>query len=145
MLCKQSGKGKSAIIALTVGVLSLAFGIIGMLNTPDEAHEQARLMGMFTGFGTGILGVAAYYMIRKRVVKPEKLAQEEIERTDERNVALNRAALSVAAFAAVLAFALLAFVLLGLGYVLPSQLCIIGMYVEAAAYVIARVVLNKKM
>lgn len=130
---------------LALGVVSLAFGLVGARLTPESEHSTMRLMGMVTGFGTGIVLVAVIVTIREHFVKPEKLEQEKIEAQDERNVALNRAALSVAAAVAILVFAALAFVLTGMGYSTAGLLCIVGMYVEVIGFVIARAVLSKRM
>ena len=132
-------------IVLALGVVTMIFGIVGGLITPEEQHTTMRLMGMLSGFGVGIMAVAVFMTIRARVVKPEQLAQEEIDAQDERNIAIGRAALSVAAFVGMFVFIVLAFVLQALGYTLPSLLCVVGLYVEAISMFVARAFLNRKM
>lgn len=148
MICSiLSEKSKKAMLTLcvVVGIVSILFGAVGAYLTPEEQHSTTQLMGMLCGLGFGILFVAAVLTIRSRFVKPEKLEQEKIEAQDERNVALVQMALSVAAYVALMMFAVFAFVFVGLGYSLPGFLCIVGMYVEVAAFVVARAVLSKKM
>ena len=148
MICSWMNQKNRKIvlgIVLALGIVTMAFGIIGGLVTPEEQHATMRLMGMLAGFGVGILAVAVFMTIRSRVIKPEKLAQEEIDAQDERNIAVSRAALSVAAFVGMGMFVVLAFVLQALGYTTPSLLCIVGLYVEAIGLLLARIYFNRKM
>jgi hypothetical protein len=134
------------VLLLAAGVISLAFGILSYLTAPqDAAPNFDRLMGMFSGFGGGLVAVALFFLIRGRMLTPEKRMQEEVEQNDERNIAVQRAASSIAAVAALAIFAILAFVFTSMGYLLPAYLCIGAMYLELAVYLIALAVYRKKM
>lgn len=144
---RNSKKTRSMLLTVVfaLGVVSIVFGLVGARLTPEDQHATIRLMGMLTGMGTGIVLVAAIATIRARVVKPEKLEQERIEAEDERNVALTQRAMYIAALAAMGVLVALAFVFTGLGYSLPGLLCVAGLYVEAASFIVARAVLRRRM
>ena len=109
----------------------------------DATMLQVIVIALFFGFG--IIAVAGFMLVRSKVVSPQKLMQEEIEREDERNIAISRAAGLAGFFAGVGLFAVLAFVFMGLGYRVPSFVCVGGIYVLVAGYLVARRVYAKKM
>ncbi|MBE5801265.1 MAG: hypothetical protein E7319_03155 [Clostridiales bacterium] len=146
MFCKNVNRNKWigwAMVAL--GIVSFAYGLLTFLIVQPEGQAFNTLLGMFTGFGFGIICVAIFYTIRSKVVPQKKLEQEEIERNDERNIAIVRTACTVGMIAASIVFVVLAFVLMSLGYRVPSFLCIGGLYVTFIATFIARKVLEGKM
>lgn len=146
MLCKNTTwKNTISILVLILGVVSFVFGLLGFLIGQPEEHHLNTLLGMFTGFGFGIGAVAVFQLIRKRVTPKEKLEQEQIEREDERNRALNASAASVGYMTAVVLLAAFSFLFMGMGNRLPSYVCILGIYVLVASYAIARRVLAKRM
>lgn len=145
MLCQFNQKKITGILMVLLGVVSMAYGIIAYQSAPEDAHAYNQLLGMFTGFGTGLLAVGLFFWVRSKVVPKEKQKQQEIERNDERNIAIVRAALSVAALVAMGLFAVLAFVFTGMGYLVPSYFCLGAMYVLVAVYLISVKVLGKKM
>ncbi len=131
--------------ALLLGVVSFAYGLISYLffQTGDSATNT--LMGMFTGFGFGIICVAIGYTIRTKRASQKQLEQEEIERNDERNIMILRTACTIGMFAGILTFAVFAFVLMAMGYRTPSLMCVGGIYVMELTMLIARKVLETKM
>lgn len=145
MLCKKNWKKGTSVLVLCLGAVSFTFGLLTYLIARPEEHSLNTLLGMFTGFGFGIIAVAGFMLVRSKVVSPQKLMQEEIEREDERNIAISRAAGLVGFFAGVGLFAVLAFVFMGLGYRVPSFVCVGGIYVLVAGYLVARRVYAKKM
>ena len=96
-----------SMMMLCMGAVSFLFGLLMFLIVKPDGHAANTLMGMFTGFGAGILGVAVTRLIRQKVVSKEKLEQEEIERQDERNIAIMRAAGLVGFYTAIGLFAVL--------------------------------------
>ena len=134
-----------SMMMLCMGAVSFLFGLLMFLIVKPDGHAANTLMGMFTGFGAGILGVAVTRLIRQKVVSKEKLEQEEIERQDERNIAIMRAAGLVGFYTAIGLFAVLVFLFMGLGYTVPSYICLAAMYVMVAVAWIARWKLAKKM
>lgn len=130
---------------LALGIVSFAYGLLTFFIIQPEGRAFNTLLGMFTGFGAGIIAVAVAYTIRSKRMSAEELEQQEIERNDERNIAIYRAASTVGLVVAMAAFLVLAFVLMGMGYRVPSFLCIGGMYVTLLSMFIARKVLQKKM
>lgn len=144
-MCRGKWNKQMCLIMLLVGIASLLYGLLSFLIIQPEGHSQNTLLGMFTGFGAGICAVAVFRMIREKVVSKEKLEQEEIDRQDERNIAISRAAFSVGYCVAFGLIAVLIFLFMGLGYPVPSYICLAVLYLTAGAAFIARKVLENKM
>lgn len=134
---------------ILLGVLTLVLGILIEVHLQMTGETQmpniSRFAGMLTGFGSGILAVGAFRLLRNRFGSKEKLKEREIEKNDERNIQLTRVAYTVAAVGALLLFAILAFIFILLGDYLESWLAIIAMYVEIIIFGIAYKVIGKKM
>ncbi|MBR5547179.1 MAG: hypothetical protein IKU70_09420 [Clostridia bacterium] len=145
MICKGKWNKHLCTLVMILGAASFLFGLLTFLIVKPETSSMNTLMGMFTGFGAGIMGVAIWQTIRAKVVSKEKLEQEEIEKWDERNIAIIRASATAAYYAAILLIAILIFVFMGLGYRVPSYICLGGMYVLVGVFFVARKVLEKKM
>lgn len=144
MLCHKKRKRTTLVLMLYLGCASILFGVLGnMLGTAGENNEM--LYGMITGFGFGILLVGAFMLVRNKLVAPEKLNEEKIAQEDERNITINRAAGLVGYYTAIGLLAVLAFLFVGLGYRVPSFVCVGGMYVLFIAFIIAQKVLAAKM
>lgn len=144
MMCKKQQNGMG-ILLVCVGAISFLFGLIGHLSGHYTQGHMAKLFGMFTGFGFSLIAVAIVMYVRFKLLSKEKLEQEEIERTDERNIAISRAAGSVGFIAGILVLAALSFVLTFMGYPQASIPCIIGLYIVAVSTGIARLVYQRKM
>ena len=145
MICKGKWNKHFCILVIITGAASFLFGLLSFLIGKPESSTVNTLLGMFTGFGAGIMGVAIYQLIRAKVVSKEKLEQEEIEKWDERNIAIIRAAATAAYYAAVLLMAIMVFLFMGLVYRVPSYICLGGLYVLIGVFLAARKVLEKKM
>ena len=76
-MCKGRWNKWVSIMMLCMGCVSFLFGLLMFLIVKPEGHAANTLMGMFTGFGAGILGVAVTRLIRQKVVSKEKLEQEQ--------------------------------------------------------------------
>ena len=124
MICKGKWNKHFCILVIITGAASFLFGLLSFLIGKPESSTVNTLLGMFTGFGAGIMGVAIYQLIRAKVVSKEKLEQEEIEKWDERNIAIVRASATAAYYAAILVMAVLIFLFMGLGYKAPSYICL---------------------
>lgn len=146
MLCKLGKPNKKLLSAMVVfGVVSLVFGILFARSLSDEEHTLMMLAGMFSGAGAGIVAVAIFFWIRSKVLSPEKLKQKEIEKNDERNVQITRAAMTVVACTSNVTFGILAFVLMGMGFMIPSLIMVGCIYVQVAIFLIANRVISRKM
>ena len=145
MICKGKWNKHLCILIMILGAASFLFGLLTFLIAKPEGQSTNTLMGMFTGFGAGIMGVSIWQSIRAKVVSKEKLEQEEIEKWDERNIAIIRASATAAYYAAILLMAVLIFLFMGLGYKAPSYICLGGLYVLVGVLFAARKVLEKKM
>ncbi len=145
MLCKMKSKTKLYLALLAVGLVSLAFGVIGYLTSGNQSHHMDTLLGMFSGFGFGLLAVAVVQLIRAKRMSPEKRAEKDIEKNDERNIAVTRAAHAVGNTAGAATLVVLSFLLMFLDYRVPSYLCIGALYVQLFAFLIAYRVYYKKM
>lgn len=144
-MCNQSWNKHVRTAALGLGIVSFLFGLLTFLIGKPEGHSINTLLGMFTGFGAGIIGVAVWMTVREKVLPKEKLEQEKIEQQDERNIAISRAAGLVTFYAAILIFAVLIFLFMGLGYTVPSYICLGAMYVLVGVALVARRVLSARM
>ena len=145
MICKGKWNKHLCTLIIILGAASFLFGLLSFLIIQPETSSMNTLMGMFTGFGAGIMSVAIWQLIRAKVVSKEKLEQEEIEKWDERNIAIIRASATAAYYAGILMMAVLIFLFMGLGYRVPSYICLGGLYVLVGVFFIARKVLEKKM
>ena len=145
MICKGKWNKHFCNLMVILGAASFLFGLLSFLIGKPESSSANTLMGMFTGFGAGIMGVAIWQMIRAKVVSKEKLEQEEIDKWDERNISITRASATAAYYAAILLMAVLIFLFMGMGYKAPSYICLGGLYVLVGVFFIARKVLEKKM
>lgn len=133
----------AAVFAL--GLVSFLVGLLTFLLGKPEGETLNTFLGMLTGFGFGIMAVAAWITVRRRVVSKEKLDQEAIDSEDERNVAVTRAACTAVFYVSVLLMAALVFLFMGLGYRTPSYICLGAMYVLVLAFFVARRVVDKRM
>lgn len=133
----------AAVFAL--GLVSFLVGLLTFLLGKPEGETLNTFLGMLTGFGFGIMIVAVWITVRRRVVSKEKLDQEAIDSEDERNVAVNRAACTAVFYVSVLLMAALVFLFMGLGYRTPSYICLGAMYVLVLAFFVARRVVEKRM
>lgn len=145
MICKGKWNKHLCTLIMILGAASFLFGLLSFLIVKPESSSTNTLMGMFTGFGAGIMGVAIWQTIRAKVVSREKLEQEEIEKWDERNIAIMRGSATAAYYAAIVLMTVLIFLFMGLGYRAPSYICLGGLYVLVGVFFIARKVLEKKM
>ena len=132
-------------LALAVGVVSFLFGIISALFLPSEEGNINMLMGMFTGFGGGIIGVAVVNFIRIKTFSPEKLKKQEIAIKDERNVQLMRISFTISSTAATILFSLLAFIFVFLNYRIPAFISVGALYIQQICFFIAYKYFSKKM
>ena len=144
-MCNKSWNKHVRTAVLGLGIVSFLFGLLTCLIGKPEGHSINTLLGMFTGFGAGIIGVAVWMTVREKVLPKEKLEQEKIEQQDERNIAISRAAGLVTFYAAILIFAVLIFLFMGVGYRVPAYICMAGLYVLVGVFFIARKALEKKM
>lgn len=145
MMCRKRWSRMVEIAVFALGLVSFLFGLLTFLLTDPEGHSYNTLLGMFTGFGFGIMAVAAYKAIRQKVVSRERLEQEKIDQEDERNIAILRAAGLTAYAASIAVLAVLIFLFMGLGYTVPSYVCLGAMYVLVAVFAVAKKVLGKRM
>lgn len=137
MKCNHTQNKIFCLTILVVGLITAVFGIVWTKNLPGEAHNLNMLAGMFAGLGSALAFLGAMWLVRLRIVSPEKLKLERIEQNDERNVQIRRIAYTVASNAATLLFAALAFVLLWLNYQIPAILSIGAMYLHFIVFLIA--------
>lgn len=144
MLCKGKSKGYFIVLAV-IGIISFTFGILSTIVTPEDAHNLSMLAGMFTGLGAAFVTIGLVQYIRNKISSPEKLRTKEIEKTDERNIQVIRAAAAVAMSASYIIFAILAFTFVALDYRIPAFITIGAMYVEFTVYLISYRILNNKM
>ena len=73
MMCKKPWNKHVRTAMLGLGIVSFLFGLLTFLIGKPDGHTTNTLLGMFTGFGAGIIGVAVWGTIREKVLPKEKL------------------------------------------------------------------------
>lgn len=102
MKCGMSEK-KSTTAMLAVGLVMLLGGAIAALVTGEEGSGLAlRIMGFFSGLGGSLTAVAAFALVRRRVIGEARAADSEREMRDERGQMIALRAQNVFAFVATL-------------------------------------------
>lgn len=148
MLCRMKNKEMQKVIGrimVVIGVVSLVFGIVFTNMLDESQHNLNMLAGMFSGAGTGLLGVAVFMTIRDRRMTPEQRKEIEIEQNDERNVALMNRTMSIVAVSLVITLAVLAFVLVAMNYAAPAIMMIAAIYLQIPVMMITYRRLNNRM
>ena len=145
MFCKFNFGKRLSIIMLCVGLVTLTFGLVSYLLSEPEAHNIATLLGMFTGAGFAFTAFGIIGLLLHRFSSKEKLEQRQIEKNDERNIALIRAASTVGHHAGMACFTILAFVLVLLNQQLAAYLCIAGLYVQLITMQVAYRIYRRRM
>lgn len=144
MYCKTFNKTKFWAL-IVVGAISLLFGIVNAINLPDDAHNMNMLMGMFTGVGAAFIVLGIVQLVYLKLAPPEKLKQNKIDQSDERNIQILRLAYTYACIASTILFAVMAFVFVYLGYRIPAFISIGALYVQVLVFFIANIYYKKKM
>lgn len=145
MLCKVNMKKNVLWVLFALGVVSLVFGLVTYLTASTGAHNVDMVLGMFTGLGFALMAASLVRILRPKLVSAEKLEQEEIDKNDERNIAVTRAAHAVGNAVGIVLFASLTFLFVFLDYRIPAYICLGALYVQVLSFVIAYRVLGKKM
>lgn len=146
MFYKYFKRNKKIVISLIiVGIISLAFGVLTFGTLSKDDHDLSMLMGMFSGMGSAFIVMGIIFLIRIKIISPEKLKQEAIEQSDERNIQILRASFSTGNTVAIVLLAIMAFVFVWLGYRVPSFISIGAIYVDAIATLISYNYYSKKM
>lgn len=145
MFCNMADRKAKNLFCIILGSVSTVLGIFLKIRFPEDAHNYQQFAGMLTGFGCGILAVGIVFTIRRLLSTPEKLKEREIEKKDERNIQIMRAAYATAAFGAFILFALMTFIFTLMGEFTACLITIVAMYVDIAVFVISYLILQKKM
>lgn len=145
MLCKMSIARRIRWIMVAVGIVSIVFSIYTYIGLPEDEHDLIMLMGMFTGFGAAFLVLGIINVIKTRRMTREQLKQEEIERNDERTVAVNGKAYTVSSIITSVFLAVSAFALVGLGYRVAAYIVIGGLYLQIISLLVATRYFQKRM
>ena len=130
---------------MLAGAGSLAFGLIGILKDPTLTGNMAMLLGMFTGLGSVFFIVSIIRLLYLRFASAAKLKAEEINNKDERNIQIARAAGMAANLAAILLLAAMAFIFVWMDYRIPGIIAAGAIWVQAAVFLVAERIYEKKM
>ena len=145
MLCKVIKNKMYWYILMLAGAASVAFGITGILREPELSGNIAMLMGMFTGLGCVFFIFSIIRLLYLRFGSAAKLKAEEINKKDERNIQIMRAAGMAANLAAMLLLAVMAFVFVWMDHRIPGIIAAGAIWVQAIVFLIAERVYGKKM
>ncbi|NLA86409.1 MAG: hypothetical protein GX847_03830 [Clostridiales bacterium] len=141
---KSHKSRRNSYISILIGVILVAFGVLGVLLEMVQSFHLVMLLGMFTGIGAVFIGGGVFTLYRVRFA-PQKLKEEEINRRDERNIQVTRASYAVSNSAAALLFGFMAFILVLLNYITPALIAVGALCIQALVSVIAYRVFNKRM
>ena len=145
MLCKYNIKKSTLWTIFFLGLVSCAFGLLTFWTAPEDMQQYATALGVLTGAGVAMMAIGSIRLLRAKRTSAEKLEQERIEKSDERHVAVLRAAQSVSNAVSAILFALLSVAFLLMKYRTPAFICICALYLQQISFQIAFRVLNKKM
>ncbi len=145
MLCRIIKNKRYWYLLILVGAVSLAFGLIGVLTEPQASGNIAMLLGMFTGLGGTLFVFSIIRLLYLRFAPAAKLKQEEINRNDERNIQVARAASAAANTAVTIMLTIMAFAFVLMGYKVPGYIAVGAIWVQAIVTVIAQRICEKKM
>ena len=145
MLCKVINNKRGWVLVMLAGAVSAAFGITGISMEPDATGNIAMLLGMFTGLGTVLFLFSLIRVLYLHLAPASKLKAEEINRKDERNIQVSRAAAMAAFVAATLLCAVMAFVFVWLGYRVPAYIAVGAIWVQVIVFLIAQKTYESKM
>lgn len=126
-----------------IGIITMALGLYGEFAVDIMLPD--KMLGVYTGFGAGLLGVAAVLILRNRqIMKDEaKLTAYRIKNSDERNQAIAGKAFSIAALVLLIAMYLGGLVG-GLFYPILVDVMLYGVCLFLISYLIAWKVLDKR-
>ncbi len=128
-----------------MATFTILLGIVIQARVPEEAHNISRFAGVLTGMGTGILVVIVINWLVNRFSTPEKRKLRQIEKNDERNIQLIRAAYTVGAISAIIILAIMVMLFVLLEQYVASYIALGALYVEAIVVRVAYVILGKRM
>jgi len=102
-------------------------------------------MGIITGIGGAFAGVGIVRLIHQHRTAPEKLREEEIERTDERNVQILRASYSLSNTAAAVLFAFMVIIFSAMGSITESYISLAALMLQQLIFMIGQRYYSSKM
>lgn len=143
MFCKNGGKQYFMLIGF-LGAISLLIGIIMITRFGNRSTGSDMASGMLCGLGACFVVI---FIIRKlqEHFTPEKVKKDEIEKNDERNIQVTRAAFTIVGTVAIFYMAGMTLVMAFLNYIAGIYISIAGIYVCAASFFIACRIYQKKM
>lgn len=136
---------KTTRIMLAAGLLLLAIGITAAVIIGEESGQIARMMGFVSGLGGAIAAAFAFMIIRRRIIGPERSADNELEMSDERGRIIAYKAQSVFALTALVCIVILTVVATARGDELYMLIGAGSCLVCAAARSIAAAVYGRRM
>jgi uncharacterized membrane protein len=145
MFCKTLKSARYYAVLLAIGLVSLAFGVVGEWSGIAPTHGGEMLLGMFSGMGFAMTVLSAIALLRRKFMSLEKRKQQEIDAKDERNLQLLQAAYAVSGKIALLLLAFMAFLFAGLGDRTASFVSAGAIWVLAIAFAVGHAVVARKM
>lgn len=147
MLCKSGRLPKSkssSYFSLLIGVILMAFGILGVLLDIVKSYNLVMLLGMITGIGAVFMGGGVITLYRLRY-HAEKLREEEINLKDERNIQVTRASYAVSNASVTMMLGAMAFILVWLDYIVPALIAVGVLCVQMIVFLVSYRIISKKM
>lgn len=143
MFCKDGGKKYFMVLGL-LGLISLVIGIIMITRLSEDSHGADMAAGMLCGMGTCFIII---FIIRKvqEHFYPEKVKKDEIEKSDERNIQVTRAAFTVLGTVAILYMTGMTLAMAFMDFIVGTYISIAGIYVCAISFFIAYRIYQKRM
>ena len=140
MFCSRFDNKTKKWVALTmilVGLVAVAAGVFWFGRLAEANPNLDRLTGLISGAGGGLTAVGVIQLYNLKRMTPDVMHKKEVERHDERNIQINRAALSVVAAASFFILVILTFLFTALDYGAAGMICAAMLYVQIAVYIVA--------
>lgn len=143
MFCKNGGKKYFMVLGF-LGLISLVIGIIMTTRLNQGSHGADMAAGMLCGLGTCFIVIFLIRKFQERFA-PEKIKKDEIEKNDERNIQVTRAAFTVLGTVAIIYMTGMTLAMAFMDFVVGTYISIAGIYVSAISFFIAYRIYQKKM
>ena len=139
-------KGSAKTSVFYSGLALFLIGIVLRVFLPDATGALAALTYMLLGFGAGIIGVGAVYILQARMHRDDPLwaKQKEIEEKDERNIRIREKSGYTVWYISIFMLAALVMATVILGQGIATWLAMAVLLIHCVSYFVLMGLNNKK-
>lgn len=144
---RKSDRAIYWVFALLAGIAAFAFGVSGphLGDMLTIYHNENLLRQSSAIFGFILVVICTRKLYRMKFGLPEDLKKDDIDRNDERNIQVRRAANSSANLAAAFSLEIMAGLFVLLDYKVPAYIAAGALLLQGIIYVCAHAFYNKRM